>query len=164
MALPSFVKHRPPSEGAAEIELDVSPLISMFLILLPFLVSMAVLTQLTILEFGLPPNVAPGLGAGGDDKPKVKLTVIVAPEFLAITYGEKMLDSIGAVDGTRDLKKFTEALTARKVELSAEDEVVVASRDRIRLKDLVEVMDQCKKAGFEKVGLSSATEDPKSGT
>ena len=162
MALPSFVRRRPPSEAAAEIEMDVSPLISMFLILLPFLVSMAVLTQLTILEFGLPPNVAPGLG-GGNEKPRLKLTVVVAPDFLAITHGERMLDSLAAPGGIYDFDAFSRILAARKAEMSAEDEVIVASRDRIRLKTLVAVMDRCKQAGFAKVGLSSATEDPGSG-
>jgi biopolymer transport protein ExbD len=164
MSSPSFVKHRPPSEEAAEIDVDVSPMISMFLILLPFLVSMAVLTQLTILEFGLPPNVSAGLAAGGGEMPKLKLTVVVAPQFLGITFGDRLLDSLAALaDGTYDLDRFATALKSRKMEVDANDEVVVASRDNIRLKNLVAVMDKCKSAGFARVGLSSATEDPRAG-
>jgi biopolymer transport protein ExbD len=70
MASPSFVKRKPPSDAASDIELDLTPMMSMFLILLPFLVSMAVLTHLTILEFSLPPNVAAaGNGNPSTEKP-----------------------------------------------------------------------------------------------
>jgi biopolymer transport protein ExbD len=163
MATLSFIKHQPPSEVAAEIELDLTPMMSMFLILLPFLVSMAVLTHLTILEFSLPPNVGPGSGGPSTEKPKLKLTLVVAPEYLLVTHGERMLDSLPTVQGQYDFDRLSATLIRRKQELNLENELVVASRDRIRLKNIVALMDRCKAAGFEKIGLSSATENPGEG-
>jgi biopolymer transport protein ExbD len=146
-----------------EIELDLTPMMSMFLILLPFLVSMAVLTHLTTLQFSLPPNVNAGMAARSDEKPAVKLTIVVAPDYLAVTHGDAMLDSIPAVGATFDLDRLMVSLKRYKRELSLNDELVVASRDNIRLKSLVPVMDCCKIAGFGKIGLSNATEDPEAG-
>jgi biopolymer transport protein ExbD len=164
MSSPSFVKRKPPSEAAAEIELDLTPMMSMFLILLPFLVSMAVLTHLTILEFSLPPNVGGAAAAGpSSEKPKLKLTMVITPEYLLVTHGERLLDSLPNVDGAYDFGGVTDLLRRRKQELNLENELVVASRDQVRLKNIVTLMDRCKAAGFEKIGLSSATADPGEG-
>jgi biopolymer transport protein ExbD len=163
MPLPSFVRNRPPSE-AAEIELDLTPMMSMFLILLPFLVSMAVLTHLTIIEFSLPPNVGAGLQREASEKPRLKLTVVLAPEFLLVTYGDRLLDSLPASEAmVNDFAPVTAVLAARKKELQLADEMVIASNDRIRLKNIVALMDRCRAAGFGKIGLSSATDDPREG-
>jgi biopolymer transport protein ExbD len=158
----SFIKNKAPSE-AAEIELDLTPMMSVFLILLPFLVSMAVLTHLTILEFSLPPNVGPGSSGQSSEKPRLKLTLVLTPEYLLVTYGERLLDSISAAENHDDYKQITDMLARRKQEMNLENELVVASRDQVRLKNIVTLMDRCKAAGFEKIGLSSATADPTEG-
>ena len=163
MSLPSFVKNKPPSETASEIELDLTPMMSMFLILLPFLVSMAVLTHLSILEFSLPPNVGPGMGGPSTEKPRLKLTLVIAPDYLLVIRGERMLDSLPLLRGSYDFDRVTAILAGRKKELGLDNELVVAARDRIRLKNIVTLMDRCKAAGFEKIGLSSATDNPGEG-
>ena len=162
MALPSFVKNRPPSE-AAEIELDLTPMMSMFLILLPFLVSMAVLTHLTIIEFSLPPNVGPGLAGINSEKPRLKLTMVLTPQYLLVTHGDRMLDSLSITDPADDFATVPALLANRKKELNLDNELVIASNDRVRLKSIVTLMDRCKAAGFDNIGLSSATSDPRGG-
>jgi hypothetical protein len=124
---------------------------------------MAVLTHLTILEFSLPPNVGPGSGGPSSEKPRLKLTMVITPGYLLVTHGERMLDSLPLVHGNYDFGRITEILVRHKKELNLENELVVASRDRIRLKNIVTLMDRCKAAGFEKIGLSSATENPGEG-
>jgi biopolymer transport protein ExbD len=149
---------RTPSEAAGGVEIDVTPVMNMFIILIPFLVSMAVFTHVSIVEFGLPPNV----GAGLDDsegKPKLKTTVVVAADFLAITVGDKMLDSIPSTAEGHDLATFAERIVTRREQADIKDEVIVAVRDAVRFKHVIAVMDRCREAGFEKVGLSSATEE-----
>jgi biopolymer transport protein ExbD len=163
MSSPSFVKRKPPSESAAEIELDLTPMMSMFLILLPFLVSMAVLTHLTILEFSLPPNVNAGAAGPSSEKPRLKLTMVMTPEYLLVTHGDRLLDSLPNIGGIYDFERVKDILVKRKQELSLDNELIVASRDQVRLKNIVTLMDKCKAAGFDKIGLSSATADPREG-
>jgi biopolymer transport protein ExbD len=151
----SFVKSRLPSEAAGDIDLDVTPIMSMFIILIPFLVSMAVLTRLSILEFSLPPNVGAGLDAS-QGKPKLKLTVVVAPSYIALAYGERLLDSLPAVNGALPLAALQERLSARKEAAETKDEIIVAVNDSVPVKSVVRVMDRCRSSGFAKIGLSSA--------
>ena len=158
MTLTFSKRLKTPSESAAEvIDIDVTPVMNMFIILIPFLVSMAVFTHLSIIEFSLPPNVGSGLDTS-QGKPKLKITVVVTTDYCAITHGEKMLDSIPLVNSEYDYSTFYTALATRRKESDIRDEVVVAVQDPIRFEYVVKIMDRCRDAGFTKVGLSSAPE------
>ena len=50
-------------------DLDITPMMNIFMILIPFLVSMAVFTQIAVVEFSLPPAQSPG-AAGSDEQTK----------------------------------------------------------------------------------------------
>jgi biopolymer transport protein ExbD len=153
---------RSPSEVAEAVDVDVTPVMNMFIIMIPFLVSMAVFSHLAIIDFSLPPNVGTQLDASGGE-PKLKLTVVVAPGYLAVTFGEKMLDSLGLVDGRYDLDLLGERLRERRDDIELKGEAIVAVRDQIKFETVVDVMDKCREVGFEKIGLSSAAAEPPGG-
>jgi biopolymer transport protein ExbD len=143
--------------GAEEaMDIDVTPVMNMFIILIPFLISMAVFTQMSILSFSVPPNAGSGLDQN-NGKPKLKITIVVASEYVAITHGEKMLDSIPAADDKVTMDILLEKLKTRRSEIEEQDEAVIAVRDAVKFQNMVRVMDACRAAGFQKIGLSSAT-------
>ncbi len=160
----SLTRHtRTPTEAAEEVlEIDVTPVMNMFVILIPFLVSVAVFTQLSIIEFTLPPNVGEDLSPSSK-KPVPKLTVVVAPNHLLVTLGEKQLDSLAAPRGRYAFDALRRALETIRAEIEVSDNAIIASRDSIRFKHVIGAMDACREAGFEKIGLSSATFQPKEG-
>ncbi len=149
---------RTPSDAVEDtIDIDVTPIMNMFIILIPFLVSVAVFTHMSILDFSLPPNVNASM-AGDDEKPKLKLTVVVDTGFIAVTLGDRMLDSLSSGDsGVYEILR--KRLIRHKPGIQESDRVVVASRDAVRFQNVVRVMDVCKAAGFEHVGLSSAPDE-----
>jgi len=156
------ISRLPAPTSAADIpELDVTPVMNMFVILIPFLVSMAVFTHLAVLKFSVPPNI--GSNLGGDGKPKLKVTVVLAPTYVAITHGEQMLDSIPAPKGEYDFGQLESKLVVRRNQADIVDETVVAVRDEVPLKHIVAVMDRCRLAGFVKIGLSNAPQNPGKG-
>jgi len=159
MKLGLFRSSRPPSAVVPEADLDVTPVMNMFIILIPFLVSMAVFTRLSIIEFSLPPNVGASM-TNSDVKPTPKLTVRIGNDYLGIVLGDKLLDSLPVSDGIFPMDTLGARIKMRSSELSYTDEIIVASMDVIPFKRIVTVMDLCRAAGFDKVGLSSATEDP----
>jgi biopolymer transport protein ExbD len=154
-----------PSEAIeAEIDIDVKPILNVLIILIPFLVSVAVYTNLAVIDMSLPPNVTAAAGAGAaNEKPKLKITVVVAQSFCAITLGESLLDSIPRSGDDYAYDTLAARLSARRATADVKDEVIVAARDKIQFKYVVRIMDACKKTGFEKVSLASATENPGSG-
>jgi len=158
----TLFREPPPSAMGEDTEIDVAPVMNMFIILVTFLISMAVFTHVAILEFSLPPNVGTGLDQS-QGKPKVKLTVRVGSDYIGIVSGDKLLDSLPVAGGKFPFDTLAALIKKRRAETAIQDEVVIASRDEIAFKQVVRVMDICREAGFDKTGLSSATADPGKG-
>jgi len=157
-----FRENRIPSDSYEDTEIDVAPVMNMFIILVTFLISMAVFTHVSILEFSLPPNVNAGLDQS-QGKPKVKLTVRLGSDYIGVVMGEKLLDSLPASANVFPFDSLAARLKVRRAETAVQDEIIIASRDEIAFKQVVRVMDICREAGFTKTGLSSATVDPETG-
>jgi biopolymer transport protein ExbD len=159
----SFFRHSHPlSEPAEDNEIDIAPVMNMFIILVTFLISMAVFTHVAILEFTLPPNVNAGLDKS-KGKPKLRLTVRVGSDYVGVVLGDRLLDSLPVEKGAFPFAALAEKIKARRGETALQDEIVIASCDDIAFKQVVRVMDICRGAGFSKVGLSSATINPEEG-
>jgi biopolymer transport protein ExbD len=150
------------SEPDGDSEIDIAPVMNMFIILVTFLISMVVFTHVAVLEFSVPPNVNAGLDRS-KGKPKLRLTVRIGTDYAGIVLGDKLLDSLPVDRAGLSLKKLAERLRLRRNETAIQDEIIVASRDEINFQQVVQVMDICRDAGFAKVGLSSATVNPEAG-
>ncbi len=155
----SFVTRSKPSDAAGIADIDITPVMNMFVILIPFLVSMAVFTHLSLIEFSLPPNVNASM-ADQSQKPRSRLTVRLGSDYLAIVLGENLLDSLAVQAQSFPFDSLAVCLKKRRLEMDYHEEVIVAVTDKIPFKYVVRVMDLCRIAGFEKIGLSSATQDP----
>ncbi|MDR0331580.1 MAG: biopolymer transporter ExbD, partial [Chitinispirillales bacterium] len=131
---------RPPSE-MAEADVDVTPVMNVFIILIPFLVSMAVFAQVAIIEFSVPSDVGQS-SAQSSGKPKLKLTVLLTESFLGVVEGENLLDSLPMQDnGQYAFDSLRHVLARRRPESEFPDEIVVAVRDGIAFKHAVRAMD-----------------------
>jgi biopolymer transport protein ExbD len=152
-----FKSTRPPSE-MAEADVDVTPIMNMFVILIPFLVSMAVFTQVSIIEFSVPSDVGQSR-TPSSDKPRMKLTVLLTETFLGVVEGENMLDSLPTLDnGQYPFDSLRTVLSERRPVSDFPDEVVVSVRDRIAFRYVVRAMDVSRESGFTKIGISGAAE------
>jgi biopolymer transport protein ExbD len=159
-----FTKSFVPSDAIeSEIDLDVKPMMNVLIILIPFLVSVAEYTRLAIIDMSLPPNVTSIGGAGQGEKPKLKLTVVVAPSYFSVTLGDAVLDSIARKGPEYPYDTLAARLSTRRLTADVKDEVIIAPRDGIQFKYVVRVMDACRKTGFDKISLASATENPTTG-
>lgn len=143
-----------PSRLVENIDLDVTPVMNMFIILIPFLVSMAVFAHLAILPFTLPPAAGQGSGPKPED---LKLTVTMTARGITLSMGENVLDSIPVAGQGYDYEALTAALVRQRPGLGHQDEVVIAVDDGIIFDKVVRCMDHCRDAGFTKIGLASGT-------
>lgn len=151
------VPYTPSSAIESEIDIDVKPMMNVLLILIPFLVSLAVYTRLSIIELSLPPNITSISAGASEGKPKLRLTIVVAPQYCALTYGETMLDSFPRIEKQYPLDMLKESLLRNRSRADITDEVVVAPHDGIIFDNVVNIMDLCTVAGFSKVSLASAS-------
>ena len=162
MRLSLFQENRLLSESGENNEIDIAPVMNMFIVLVTFLISMAVFTHVAIMEFTLPPNVSAGLDQS-KGKPKLRLTVRVGSDYIGVVLGDKLLDSLPVAQGKFPFDALAAKLQIRRKENAVQEEIVIASRDEVAFKQVVHVMDICRETGFSKVGLSSATVNPEAG-
>lgn len=153
----SIIQARP-SQAAHPPDIDVTPIMNMFVILIPFLVTMAVFTHLSVIRLQTPSNVTGTTDWQDGKKPKLKLTAVVARDFLAITRGGTMYDSLPVQHGEYPYDAFEKRLVALRADTDVKDNCVVAVQDAVTFSYAVRVFDICKKAGFSDIALTSAPE------
>lgn len=156
------LRSRRPSATLDAPDLDVTPVMNLFIILIPFLISMALFTHLAVVRCTLPSNI--GSDHGKQNQPPVlKLTIVVSEKSLAFTHGETMIDSMPVSNNDFNREVFMRLLGEIRASIANQQEVIIAVKDKTEFETVIRIMDGCKTAGFDKIGLSNATENPSTG-
>jgi biopolymer transport protein ExbD len=139
------------SEIEANCDVDVKPVMNMFIILIPFLVSMAVFSHIAIHQFYLPPDAAKSDKVG---KVELKSTVVIDTDYVLVTVGSDMLDSLPIQDFDR--ARLVNSLAAAREISDDKEKSIVSVKDAVMFDWVVKIMDICRESGFTQTGLSSA--------
>lgn len=137
-------------------ELDLLPLMGVFLVLLPLLLVGAVFEQITIIDMNLPADAAaatPVVAAARDATKDADLTLRISGaqyEISAKNLAARVVPRTGA--GAEDALKA--ALGEVKRTYPAAEEVVIISEPTTRYDELVKVMDLARGAGWPQAALT----------
>jgi biopolymer transport protein ExbD len=121
-------------------ELEVTAFINLIVVLVPFLLSTAVFTKLSVLEMALPAAAAPGLAQLKAED--LQLEVVLRAD--ATEVGDRIGGLIGripAVDSHPDVKALTALLLNVKSRFPDETEVSVLAEPATPYEHIVQVMD-----------------------
>lgn len=138
---------RRPSANTEAAHLNVMPVMNMFIILIPFLISMSAFTHLAAHEFTLPGDDGAGMAVKRIDLP---LTVAVGIEGLLLVQGDIVLAELPRSEGTHDLPALVELLKDQ-----APSRVIVAVDELVSTSNLVDCLDAIGAAGCTDVGLAA---------
>ena len=148
------------AEGAA-IDLDMTPMMNMLIILISFLVTMVVFTQLAVIKFNLPPQ-----GGGGGDEAKapsdsaadtaqnVDITVVVSENGFQIVGEGRKLDPIPKSVKDFDFKRLGQFMQTLKKEYPGAEDVVLLIDSAIVYQDIITTMDVMRENKFPNILLS----------
>jgi biopolymer transport protein ExbD len=135
-------------------DLDITPMMNIFMILIPFLVSMAVFTQIAVVEFSLPPALSPG-SAGSDEQTKeLDISVVITLTGFQIVGTGKKLDMMPKVQGEYQFDQLRALLKAIKFQYPSQKSVVLVFDGEVLYDDIVKFMDICRESQFPDIGLS----------
>lgn len=137
-------------------EIDLLPLMGVFLVLLPLLLVGAVFDQITTIEMSLPADaasVSPLLAAPRDTTTDADLTLRIEPSYYEIRAKatEPRRVSRNTPGSDTELKA---ALGAVKGAFPAAEEVVIVSPPTARYEELVRLMDIARAAGWPQAALT----------
>jgi biopolymer transport protein ExbD len=153
MAFPATKRVNKSTSSEIElIDLDVTPVMNLFMVLIPFLVSMAVFTHIAAIDFSLPP--AQEEGSDTVDSKELDISIVVTPSGFRIVGTGKKLDLIPRVQGQYQFEQLRVLLKAIKFEYPSQKSVVLVLDADILYDDIVKFMDICRESQFPDIGLS----------
>ncbi len=153
MAFPATKRVKKSTANEIElIDLDVTPVMNLFMVLIPFLVSMAVFTHIAAIDFSLPPAQEEGTEAG--DSKELDISIVVTPSGFRIVGTGKKLDLIPRLQGQYQFEQLRILLKAIKFEYPSQKSVVLVLDANILYDDIVKFMDICRESQFPDIGLS----------
>ncbi len=134
------------------IDLDMTPVMNLFMVLIPFLMSMAVFTHIAVLEFSLPPSQ--GEGGEIEQTKELDISIVVTQSGFRIVGTGKKLDIIPKVRGKYQMNQLRGLLKAVKFQYPSQTSVVLVFDANILYDDIIKFMDVCRESQFPDIGLS----------
>ncbi|MCU0608803.1 MAG: biopolymer transporter ExbD [Chitinispirillaceae bacterium] len=139
-------------QSYGSFDLDLTPMMNVFMILLPFLVSMAVFTHLAVVEFSLPP--AAGTGGGDEQTKELDISVVITPNGFQIVGTGKKLDMVPKTQGEFQFQQLRALLSAIKFQYPSQKSVILVFDGEVLYDDIIKFMDICRESQFPDIGLS----------
>jgi biopolymer transport protein ExbD len=134
------------------IDLDMTPVMNLFMVLIPFLMSMAVFTHIAVVEFSLPP--AQTEEGGASETKELDISIVVSNSGFRIVGTGKKLDLVPKVRGMYNMEQLRILLKAIKFEYPSQTSVVLVFEGGILYDDVIQFMDVCRESQFPDIGLS----------
>ncbi len=146
-----------PTESEA-IDIDMTPMMNMLIILISFLVTMVVFTQLAVIKFNLPPS-GPGEGkAESQPDPaihqEVDITVLISENGFQVIGEGRKLDPIPKGSKGYDFSKLGNFMKSLKEEYPTAESVVLLIDSTIIYQDIISSMDIVRENKFPNILLS----------
>lgn len=132
-----------------EADLDIMPLMNLFVVLIPMLLLSAVFVEINAIEMDLP-----GDGIGGEaERPALDLSIRLEPEAYVVDGRRLRPRTVSRSAEDADDQLFAVLTEIR--EANPDERVVrIESPDFARYQDLVRVMDVARSTGLDAIGLA----------
>ena len=135
------------------IDLDMTPIMNLFMVLIPFLMSMAVFTQLAVIDFSLPP-AQDGSQANSQESKELDVSIIISESGYRIVGTGKKLDLVPKIRGKYQYDKLRKILKAVKFQYPSQKSVVLVFEQDVLYDDIIKFMDICRESQLPDIGLS----------
>ncbi len=142
-------------ERKRDVELNVTPVLNVFLILIPFLLLTAVFVRIAILELALPSIGKKSQQAQTEQPKQIVLNMLSIDEkgFQLKTTGMNF-PRIPRRNGEYDFEALARQLKRVKQKYAESEDVIIAPASSVTYDIIVHVMDTCRENGFPNISIS----------
>ena len=147
------------------MEIFLSPVLNLFIILIPFLLMTAVFVQTSVIDLFLPSTSKPHnlLPEAQSNVSKEKILILaIAPQGFYLILGEKLLKLIPKKNDY-DYGQLEEVLQKVRDKLPEQQSIIIESDDGIIYDDIIHTMDRCRSCGLTNISLSASKNQPGQG-
>ncbi len=139
----------------SDAEINVTPVMNIFVILIPFLLLTATFVKIAIINLALPSLEQ---GQQIDEEALKDLTLIlisIKPEGFEVKTSEQKFPLIRRKDnGEFDFRSLRKILTELKKKYPQLEDVVISPASEIKYQVIVKVLDNCREVGFPNFSIS----------
>lgn len=136
-----------------EDNLNITPVMNVFLILVPFMLLTAVFVRISILEFSLPTSTEAGEAQQSQTNLVVTILAISEKGFELKTKGMKIAFIEKTADNF-DFQTLVEKLQKVKETHTQTEDIILAPQVSIKYDTIIKVMDRCRENGFLNISIS----------
>lgn len=135
-------------------DLNITPVMNIFLILVPFLLLTAVFVKIAVLEFSLP-TLDQKAGKTKLEQTKAVVTILAINEkgFELKTQGMK-IPFIFKKQDNFDFQTLVAKLQEVKNRHINSEDIIIAPQASIKYDTIIKVMDRCRENGFPNISIS----------
>ncbi len=152
MAFPASKRAHP---RKVDTELNLTPIMNVFVILVPFLLLTAVFAQTAVLNLSLPTGDEGGEDeAAQQEEPPPKLMISITDTGFLIGAIGGVLPEIEKVDDDYDFELLKKKLAEIKEQHPTQASAVIVSEPEILYDNIIQLMDACIITGFEDISLA----------
>jgi biopolymer transport protein ExbD len=141
------------SRDVESIDLDLTPFMNIFMVLIPFLAVMAVFTRIAILDFSLPPAQVQGALVSAPNK-ELDVSIVISGEGYSIVGTGKKLALVPKLHDAYQFEQLRALLKAIKFEYPSQNSIVLVLAPDVVYDDVIQFMDACRESQFPDIGLS----------
>lgn len=138
-----------------ESDLDLTPVMNIFLILIPFLLLTAVFVKIAVLELSLPNLERAGAAVQQQEKKSVVLNFLFIKETgFEVKSPELKFAPIAKTGSDYDWAALTAQLSQAKAKHPDSEDIIIAPANSIKYETIISVMDHCRESGFSNISIS----------
>jgi len=141
---------------AEDAEINITPVMNVFVILIPFLLLTASFVKIAIIDFSLPSaeQSSPNVLNKNDLKQLTVLVVSIDPKGFQVKTSEKKLPPVKKINAKFDYNALGDRLKSVKKKYPKLEDVIISPDATIKYETIVKVMDKCREVGFPNFSIS----------
>ena len=140
---------------AGETDLNLTAVMNIFLILIPFLLLSAVFVKISVLELSLPSLDKKSASATNQQPKSIVLNVLRIQETgFELKSPQLTLPQLAKKDELFDWEGLVDQLKTVKDKYPDSGEIIIAPANTIKYDTIVSVMDRCRESGFPTISIS----------
>ncbi len=140
---------------AEETELNLTAVMNIFLILIPFMLLTAVFVRIAVMELSLPSLDKPGQTATAEKPKSTVLNILKISETgFELNSPDLKLDKLEKSNNDFNWQGLTTQLNTIKEKYPDSEDILISPEDAILYHIIIQVMDRCRESGFPNISIS----------
>ena len=140
---------------AEDTDVNLTAVMNIFLILIPFLLLTATFMRIAVLELTLPSLDRAGRQTAVQKQESVILNILqIRQDGFALNSPKLKFPKLSKENGEYNWGALAEQLRRVKEKYPESEDIIISPEDKIRYDTIITVMDRCREAGFPNISIS----------